>query len=76
MIEKSSRSTQNTKLVLVLQSQHSEYDNVKTKGEESYPWYLLLKQQSMTEAMTVRSSEDQVKSQFTIHLTQQLIVLQ
>lgn len=76
MIEKSSRSTQNTKLVLVLQSQHSEYDNVKTKGEESYPLYLLLKQQSMTEAMTVRSSEDQVKSQFTIHLTQQLIVLQ
>lgn len=76
MIEKSSRSTQNTKLVLVLQSQHSEYDNVKTKGEESYPRYLLLKQQSMTEAMTVRSSEDQVKSQFIIHLTQQLIVLQ
>lgn len=75
MIEKSSRFTQNTKLIWVLQSHHSEYDhsNVNTKGEESYPWYLLLMQQRMIEATNVRISNDQVTLQLTMHLVNTLL---
>lgn len=78
MTEKSSRFTQNTKLVWVVQSHHSEYDhnNINTKGEGSYPSYLLLMQQSMIEATNGRISNDQVTLSdvvFSTHLLNSLL---